>query len=197
MIISEKDAIQVIKEITIESISVKQKLIEHLGGVIFDISKTISEVLSEGGTVYFFGNGGSAADSQHVAAEFVGRFARERRALPAEALTTNTSILTAIGNDYDFGEVFSRQVKAKVHPNDAVIGISTSGKSKNVINGLRSAREIRAKTIGFTGSEPHQMRDFSDICLCVPSNSTPRIQEAHILIWHIVSELVERSIEEE
>lgn len=196
MIISEKDANQIIKEIIVESISVKQKLVEHLGGVIFDVSKAISEVLFKGGTVYFFGNGGSAADSQHVAAEFVGRFARERRALPAEALTTNTSILTAIGNDYDFGEVFSRQVKAKVHPNDLVIGISTSGKSKNVINGLRSAKEIGAKTIGFTGSEPHLMRDVSDICLCVPSNSTPRIQEAHILIWHIVSELVERSIEE-
>jgi len=196
MIISEKDANQIIKEITIESISVKQKLVEQLGGIIFDISKTISEVLSKGGTVYFFGNGGSAADSQHVAAEFVGRFARERSALPAEALTTNTSILTAIGNDYDFSEVFSRQVKAKVQPSDIVIGISTSGKSKNVINGLRSAKEIGAKTIGFTGSEPHQMRDFSDICLCVPSNSTPRIQEAHILIWHIVSEIVERSIEE-
>jgi len=196
MIISEKEATQAIKEITMESISVKQKLVERLGGVIFEISKAISEVLSKGGTVYFFGNGGSAADSQHIAAEFVGRFARERRALPAEALTTNTSILTAIGNDYDFGEVFSRQVKARVRPGDLVIGISTSGKSKNVINGLRSAKEIGAKTIGFTGSEPHQMREFSDICLCVPSNSTPRIQEAHILIWHIVSEIVERSIEE-
>ena len=196
MIISEKEATQAIKEITMESISVKQKLVEQLGGVIFEISKVISEVLSKGGTVYFFGNGGSAADSQHIAAEFVGRFARERRALPAEALTTNTSILTAIGNDYDFGEVFSRQVKARVRPGDLVIGISTSGKSKNVINGLRSAKEIGAKTIGFTGSEPHQMTEFSDICLCVPSNSTPRIQEAHILIWHIVSEIVERSIEE-
>lgn len=196
MIISEKDANQVIKEIITENISIKQKLVENLGGVIFDISKVIAEVLSKGGTVYFFGNGGSAADAQHVAAEFVGRFARERRALPAEALTTNTSILTAIGNDYDFSEVFSRQVKARVHPSDLVIGISTSGKSKNIINGLKSAKEIGAKTIGFTGSEPHQMVDFSDICLCVPSNSTPRIQEAHILIWHIVSEIVERSIEE-
>lgn len=196
MIISEKDANQVIKEIIIENISVKQKLVEQLSDVIFEISKNIAEVISKGGTVYFFGNGGSAADAQHVAAEFVGRFTKERRALPAEALTTNTSILTAIGNDYDFNEVFSRQVKAKVHPGDLVVGISTSGKSQNVINGLRSAKEIGAKTVGFTGAEPHRMSDFSDICLCVPSNSTPRIQEAHILIWHIISEIVERSIEE-
>lgn len=195
MIISEKDANQIIREIITENISIKQKLVEQLSDIIFEIGKNISEVLSKGGTLYFFGNGGSAADAQHVAAEFVGRFTKERRALPAEALTTNTSILTAVGNDYDFNEVFSRQVKAKVHRGDLVIGISTSGKSQNVINGLKSAKEIGAKTVGFTGAEPHMMSDFSDMCLCVPSNSTPRIQEAHILIWHIISEIVERSIE--
>jgi len=194
MVISEKDAKQAIKEIVADSISVKQKLIEQQSGIILDISKAIADTFSKGGTVYLFGNGGSAADAQHVAAEFVGRFARERRALPAEALTTNTSILTAIGNDYDFSEVFSRQVKAKVHPIDIVVGISTSGKSKNVINGLRSAKEIGAKTIGFTGAEPALMGEFSDICLCVPSKSTPRIQESHIMVWHMVSEIVERSI---
>jgi D-sedoheptulose 7-phosphate isomerase len=194
MTISEKDAKQTIKEIVADSISVKQKLIEQQSGIILDISKAIADTFSKGGTVYLFGNGGSAADAQHVAAEFVGRFARERRALPAEALTTNTSILTAIGNDYDFGEVFSRQVKAKVHPIDIVVGISTSGKSKNVINGLKSAKEIGAKTIGFTGAEPALMGEFSDICLCVPSKSTPRIQESHIMVWHIVSEIVERSL---
>ena len=194
MIISEKDAKQIIIEIVADSTSVKQKLIEQQSDVILDISKAITDTLSKGGTVYFFGNGGSAADAQHVAAEFVGRFARERRALPAEALTTNTSILTAIGNDYDFGEVFSRQVKAKVRPIDLVVGISTSGKSKNVINGLKSAKEIGAKTIGFTGAEPNLMREFSDMCLCVPSKSTPRIQESHIMVWHIVSEIVDRSV---
>lgn len=194
MVISEKDAKQAIKEIVADSISVKQKLIEQQSGIILDISKAIADTFSKGGTVYLFGNGGSAADAQHVAAEFVGRFARERRALPAEALTTNTSILTAIGNDYDFSEVFSRQVKAKVHPIDIVVGISTSGKSKNVINGLKSAKEIGAKTIGFTGAEPALMGEFSDICLCVPSKSTPRIQESHIMVWHMVSEIVERSI---
>lgn len=194
MTIPEKDAKQVIKEIVAEDTSVKQKLVEQQSDVIFDISKAIADTLSKGGTVYLFGNGGSAADAQHVAAEFVGRFARERRALPAEALTTNTSILTAIGNDYDFGEVFSRQVKAKVHPVDIVVGISTSGKSKNVINGLKSAKEIGAKTIGFTGAELGLMGEVSDMCLCVPSKSTPRIQESHIMVWHIISEIVERSI---
>lgn len=194
MTISEKDTKQIIKEIVADDTSVKQKLIEQQSDVILDISKTIADTFSKGGIVYLFGNGGSAADAQHVAAEFVGRFARERRALPAEALTTNTSILTAIGNDYDFGEVFSRQVKAKARPIDIVVGISTSGKSKNVINGLKSAKEIGVKTIGFTGAEPGLMREFSDMCLCVPSKSTPRIQESHIMVWHIISEIVERSI---
>lgn len=194
MTIPEKDAKQIIKEVVVDNTSVKQKLIEQQSDVILDISKTIADAFSKGGTVYLFGNGGSAADAQHVAAEFVGRFARERRALPAEALTTNTSILTAIGNDYNFDEVFSRQVKAKVRPIDIVVGISTSGKSGNVINGLKAAKEIGAKTIGFTGAEPGLMREFSDMCLCVPSKSTPRIQESHIMVWHIISEIVERSI---
>ena len=186
---------QIIRETVNESICIKQKSIEELMNVIIEISNNISEILSANGTIYFFGNGGSAADAQHVAAEFVGRFTRDRRALPAEALTTNTSIITAIGNDYDFKDIFSRQVQAKVHSNDLVVGISTSGKSKNVINGLRAAKVIGAKTIGFTGLEPNLMKEHSDICLCVPSTSTPRIQESHILIWHIISDLVERDLE--
>ena len=194
MSIPKKDVKHIIREVVTESASVKQRLVEQQSDIIFDISQSISKALSKGGTVYFFGNGGSAADAQHVAAEFVGRFSRERRALPAEALTTNTSILTAVGNDYDFSEVFSRQVKAKVRPRDVVVGISTSGKSGNVINGLKAAKEIGAKTIGFTGDRPNLMGKFSDICLCIPSKSTPRIQESHILVWHIISEIVERSI---
>lgn len=185
---------KIVSDTISESIKVKKMLANDIEAIL-KVSKMISHTLSNGGTVYFFGNGGSAADAQHVAAEFVGRFSRERRALPAEALTTNTSILTAIGNDYDFTQIFSRQVKAKVQPNDLVIGISTSGKSKNVINGLESAKKIGAKTVGFTGVKPNLMAKFADICLCVPSDNTPRIQEAHILIWHIISDLVERNLD--
>lgn len=194
LMVSKKDAESTIRKAVAESASVKKKVSEQLSGTILQISNDISKTLAGGGTVYFFGNGGSAADAQHVAAEFVGRFSRERRALAAEALTTNTSILTAVGNDYDFNKVFSRQVEAKVRPNDLVIGISTSGKSRNVINGLQAARKIGARTVGFTGVQPNLMDKVSDICLCVPSKSTPRIQEAHILIWHIISDLVERDL---
>lgn len=180
-----------IKKTIAESISVKEKMGQELSDTILQISKCISETLLKSGTVYLFGNGGSAADSQHVAAEFVGRFARERRPLPAEALTTNTSALTAIGNDYDFTEIFARQIRARVQPKDVVVGISTSGRSMNVIKGLRTAKDMGAKTIGFTGSDPNLMKDVTDYCLCVPSKNTPRIQEAHILAWHIICDLVE------
>ncbi len=185
---------KIIENTVAESISIKQKVSELLSDIIIDISRNISDVLAKGGTVYFFGNGGSAADAQHVAAEFVGRFSRNRKALPAEALTTNTSILTAVGNDYDFTQVFSRQVEAKVRPKDLVIGISTSGRSKNVITGLAAAKKIGARTVGFTGAQSNQMEKVCDICLCVPSTSTPRIQEAHILIWHVISDLIERDL---
>ncbi|MEO9307233.1 MAG: D-sedoheptulose 7-phosphate isomerase [Nitrososphaera sp.] len=172
----------------------KEKMGKQMNTMILKISGCIVESLENNGSVYLFGNGGSAADSQHIAAEFVGRFARERRPLPAEALTTNTSALTAIGNDYDFTEVFARQVKARVRPEDVVVGISTSGKSKNVLKGLKAAKEIGAKTIGFTGSEYALMKPLTDYCLCVPSKSTPRIQEAHILAWHIICDIAEREI---
>lgn len=183
-----------IKEVIAESISVKQKMGDQQYNTLSQISKCISESLLKNGTIYLFGNGGSAADSQHIAAEFVGRFARERKPLPAEALTTNTSAITAIGNDYDFSDIFSRQVKARVQPKDVVVGISTSGKSMNVIKGLKAAKTIGAKTIGFTGSKADVMQSLTDYCLCVPSKSTPRIQEAHILAWHIICDLVEASV---
>ena len=183
-----------IKKTIAESISVKQDMGDHLYETLSHISKCISESLLKNGTIYLFGNGGSAADSQHIAAEFVGRFARERKPLPAEALTTNTSSITAIGNDYDFSEIFTRQVNARVQPKDVVVGISTSGKSMNVIKGLKAAKKIGAKTIGFTGAEANLMQNLVDYCLCIPSKNTPRIQEAHILAWHIICDLVETSI---
>lgn len=177
-----------------ESNATKLRMEQEQGPVIARISQCLLKVLRSSGTIYLCGNGGSAADAQHVAAEFVGRFLRERRPLPAVALTTNTSILTAIGNDYDYRHVFSRQVRAQVTARDAVVGISTSGKSANVLEALHAAREIHAATIGFTGSPGEPMAGAADLCLCVPSQETPRIQEAHILAWHIICDLIERSI---
>lgn len=176
-----------------ESIAVKLKMAEDQAGLLVQISERLTSVLKSGGTVYFCGNGGSAADAQHVAAELVGRYMRERRALPAVALTTNASIVTAIGNDYGFSQVFARQVRALVTPQDALVGISTSGKSPNVLEALRAARAIGAVTIGFTGTPGEPMGSETDLCLRVPSAQTSRIQEAHILAWHIICDLIEQA----
>lgn len=190
----DQQSSEFIKKIIEESISVKEEMGKKQTDVILQISNCIANTLLKNGTIYLFGNGGSAADSQHVAAEFVGRFVRKRKPLPAEAFTTNPSTLTALGNDYDFSEIFSRQVEARVQSKDVVVGISTSGKSINVIKGLQAAKKIGATTIGFTGSEPNLMKGLTNYCLCVPSQKTSRIQEAHILAWHIICELVESSI---
>lgn len=176
-----------------ESTAVLAALADH-EPILRAITDRLVACLEAGGTLYLCGNGGSAADAQHVAAEFVGRFLRERRPLPAIALTCNTSILTAVGNDYEFAEVFARQVRAHVQPRDCVIGISTSGRSPNVLRALAAAREIGATTVGFTGSEGHELAAFCDACLLAPSASTPRIQEAHLLAWHLVCDEVERRI---
>jgi D-sedoheptulose 7-phosphate isomerase len=175
-----------------ESQRVKSRLAKEQLANILKIAELFIDVLCNHGTIYLCGNGGSAADAQHVAAEFVGRFLRERRPLPAIALTTNTSILTAIGNDYDFKQVFARQVRAQVTSRDVVVGISTSGKSPNVIMALEAARAIGAHTVGFTGEASELFDAVCQVCLKVPSTSTPRIQEAHILAWHIICDLVER-----
>lgn len=188
------DNLDIIKGTIEESVAVKQALAGSQAKTILKISDMLAHVLQHGGTMYLCGNGGSAADAQHVAAEFVGRFARERKALPAVSLTTNTSILTAVGNDYSFAEIFVRQVQAIVRKNDALVGISTSGKSVNVLNALREARKIGAITVGFTGSNAEEMLRYTDVCLCVPSNNTQRIQEAHILTWHIICDLVEQNL---
>jgi D-sedoheptulose 7-phosphate isomerase len=175
-----------------ESQQVKARLAREQIGNLLKIAEIFTEVLHNGGTIYLCGNGGSAADAQHVAAEFVGRFLRERRPLPAIALTTNTSILTAIGNDYDFSQVFARQVRAQVTIKDVVAGITTSGKSPNVLQAVKAAREAGAKAVGFTGEPGEPLGSLCDVCLKVPSSSTPRIQEAHILSWHVICDLVER-----
>lgn len=160
------------------------------------IAHVVSQRLLNGGKVFIFGNGGSAADAQHIAAEFVGRYRRDRKALPALALTVNSSTMTAIANDYGFEEVFARQLTAFASPKDIAIGISTSGNSRSVLRGIDVARELGLCTIGFTGETGGQLLTAVDLCLCVPSTSTARIQECHILAGHIISELCERLIVE-
>lgn len=176
-----------------DSIAVISALAEH-HDTIAAIAARLAACLDGGGTIYLCGNGGSAADAQHVAAEFVGRFLRDRRPLPAVSLTCNTSLLTAIANDYDFSQVFARQVRAHAGPGDCVVGISTSGRSANVLAAVAAAREVGAATIGFTGAEGHELSTLCDVCLLAPSAHTPRIQEAHLVAWHLICDLVERGV---
>ena len=168
-----------------------QNFISSLENVV----KILFESLNRGGKILICGNGGSAVDSQHMAAELVGRFFLERKAIDAEALTTNTSSLTAIGNDYHFEKIFARQVEAKGKTGDILIGISTSGNSKNVIEALKTAKNMGMLTIGMTGSNRKNLiSQLADYCLCVPSVSTPRIQEGHMLIYHMICEFLEAEL---
>jgi D-sedoheptulose 7-phosphate isomerase len=178
------------------SIAVKERLLasSELVAMLARVSEMLVEALERGNKVLLFGNGGSAADAQHIAAEFVGRFAFDRPALPALALSVNTSCLTAIGNDYGFDLVFSRQLEALAHRGDAVIGITTSGNSPNVLQAMATARRMGLHTVGLTGCNGGKLRNAVDYCICVPSDQTPRIQECHILVGHLVSELVEQTI---
>ncbi len=177
----------------IESIYVKQQVIEGHLSTINDIANLLIESLRAGNKVLFFGNGGSAADSQHIAGELVGKFRRVRKAMPAVALTTDTSILTSIGNDFGYDYVFARQIEGLGQPGDVAIGISTSGNSPNVLRALKAARDIGMATVGFTGESGGQMQDYVDICFHAPSDSTPRIQEVHITAGHIICEMVEKT----
>jgi D-sedoheptulose 7-phosphate isomerase len=177
-----------------ESIAVKKALPGELTARIAGAASIIIERLKQGSKLIAFGNGGSAADAQHTVAEFVGRYRAERKALAAVALTTDSSTLTAIGNDYGFEQVFARQLEALGKPGDVVLAISTSGNSPNVLRGLESAKELEMVTIGLTGRTGGKMRDRVDLCLCVPSDSTPRIQETHMLIIHILSGIVENAV---
>ena len=150
------------------------------------------DCLKNGGKILLFGNGGSAADAQHIAAELVGRYKVERKSLPAIALTTDTSALTAIGNDYGYIHVFDRQVEALANKGDVAIGISTSGNSINVINALKLASKLNCNTIGFSGQHGGEMNKICNINLSVPSEDTPRIQEMHILIGHTICHLIDQ-----
>jgi D-sedoheptulose 7-phosphate isomerase len=157
------------------------------------IAAMFIECLQHGGTLYLCGNGGSAADCQHVAGEFVGRFLRERRPLPAIALTTDTSVLTAIGNDYGYEQVFSRQVLAIAKPGDVVVGISTSGKSPNVLAAIAAAKQRKARTLAFTNAGDNSLAAQCDLAFRAPSLHTPRVQELHFLAWHLLCDKVEEA----
>jgi len=174
-----------------ESASVKERL-KAQADIIEKISREAVETFRRGGKIVLFGNGGSAADAQHIACELVGKFKLDRESLPAIALTTNTSILTAIANDISFEDVFLRQVQGLVTDKDLVIGISTSGESVNVIKAVLEAKNKGAKTIGLTGGDGGKLARVADISIIVPSKSTPRIQEAHITVGHIICELIEK-----
>ena len=160
---------------------------------ITEIASLITASFRDGHKLILFGNGGSAADAQHVAAEFLGRYLLERESLPAIALT-DPSPLTAIGNDYEFANVFARQIEGLGYPGDVAIAISTSGSSENVIRGVRAARRKQVVTIGLTGAAGHRLAAEADHCILVPSTETPRIQEAHILVCHVLCELVEQEL---
>jgi D-sedoheptulose 7-phosphate isomerase len=178
------------------SIAVKQRLLgrREVIETVARVSEILVDAFEAGGKVLLFGNGGSAADAQHIAAEFVGRFAFDRPPLPALALSVNTSCVTAIGNDYGFDLVFSRQIEALGRAGDVAIGISTSGNSANVLRGLAAARKLGLHTVALTSESGGKLKGAVDYCLCAPSNETPRIQECHILMGHIIAELVEQTI---
>lgn len=182
-----------IKQIIQGSIAVKQQLLadDHLTEVIGQAVTAIVSAFQSGHRVYFCGNGGSAADAQHLAAEFSGRFYKDRLALPSEALHCNTSYLTAVGNDYGYDYVYSRMIEGIGHQGDVLVGLSTSGNSKNILEALAVARRKGLVTIGFTGETGGKMKDQCDLLLNVPSADTPRIQESHIMIGHIICQLVE------
>lgn len=185
-----------IKKSLLSSIDVKRKILEdeNLISVISDVSKEIINAFKNDKKVLICGNGGSAADAQHIAAELSGRFYFDREPLFAEALHVNTSYLTAVANDYSYDEIYSRLIKAKGRKGDILIGISTSGNSKNVANALQVANDIGMVTVGMTGKNGGKMKDMCKYLINVPSTDTPRIQEAHITIGHIICEIVEREL---
>ena len=186
-----------IKESLLESAELKRTVAETMADGIEKAIDAIGDALKLRRKVLLMGNGGSAADAQHIAGELVGRFKKERKAIPAISLSTDTSILTAIGNDYGFEKVFERQIEALGNKGDVVIGISTSGNSENIYRAMKLAKEIGLITIGFLGNDGGKIKGLSDIALIVPSKNTPRIQETHITIGHIICEGVERIISNE
>ncbi|MFQ5672774.1 MAG: D-sedoheptulose 7-phosphate isomerase [Nitrospinales bacterium] len=186
-----------VKQFLYASADLKRRIAETLSPDILQAAQWIQRSLAQGGKLLLMGNGGSAGDAQHIAAELVGRFKAERKALPAIALTVDSSSLTALGNDYGFEYIFERQIQALVKPGDVVLGISTSGNSENIIRGLKRANELDAVTIALLGNEGGRARQHAALALVVPSSDTARIQEAHITIGHIICELIEHAVTHE
>ncbi|MCX5678225.1 MAG: D-sedoheptulose 7-phosphate isomerase [Candidatus Omnitrophica bacterium] len=184
----------IIEESIKDSIRTKEGLLKGEVANIEKAARAIIKSLRLGGKVLIFGNGGSAADSQHMAAELVGRFKKERRALAAIALTANTSILTAIGNDYGYDTIFSRQITALSRKGDVAIGISTSGNSQNVLNAIKEAKSLDMGTIGLSGGDGGRLGKACDISIIVAAKDTPRVQESHITIIHILCDLIENEL---
>jgi D-sedoheptulose 7-phosphate isomerase len=185
-----------ISEAIQQSIDIKQKLLSdaEILSTIRDIAETCSQSLCDGRKIMFCGNGGSAADAQHLAAELSGKFYYDRKPLAAEALTVNTSFLTAVSNDYSFEEVYARMVEGSGNESDVLIGLSTSGNSENVIRAFKAAHRKGIITVGLTGENGGKLAPLSDFVIRVPSSDTPRIQESHILIGHIICEIIEQNL---
>ncbi len=189
-------SLEIIKNLIQSSIDVKQNLLkdELLLKQLEIVVEVVTNAFKNGNAVYFAGNGGSAADAQHLAAEFSGRFYKDRKALPSDALHCNSSYLTAVANDYSYDVIYARLLEGLAKPGDVLIGISTSGNSANIVKAFEMAKTIGVITVGFTGAKGGQMRDLGDYLINIPSNITPRIQESHILVGHIICELVEEHI---
>lgn len=185
-----------ISEAIQKSIAVKQKLLadEKLLGTVRNIAEICSQSLCDGKKIMFCGNGGSAADAQHLAAELSGKFYYDRKPLAAEALTVNTSFLTAVSNDYSFDEVYARMVEGSGNEGDILVGLSTSGNSENVFRAFQAAQKKGIITVGLTGESGGKLAELSDFIIRVPSTDTPRIQESHILIGHIICEIIEQNL---
>jgi len=177
-----------------QSAFVKLLLLQRQAGVIGEIGTLLARTLKAGKTIFLFGNGGSAADAQHIAAELEARFLKERGALCCHALTTNTSTLTAVGNDYGYEYTFSRQVEAYCRKGDAVIAISTSGNSPNVLEAVKRAKKLGATAVGFTNEKGGKLKGLVDLCLQVPSTDTQRVQECHMAVGHIVCDIIESTL---
>jgi len=177
-----------------ESAEVKLAFVEMYAQQIWEVGRIIAQALKDGNKVLLFGNGGSAADAQHIAGELIGRFKKERKGLPAIALTTDSSVLTALGNDYGFENIFERQIEALCVPGDIAIGITTSGESENVIRGLKKAHDLGATTIAFTGRKGGRVIDIVHYSFVVPSYDTARIQECHITLAHVLCEVIDHLI---
>ncbi|HLJ24291.1 MAG TPA: D-sedoheptulose 7-phosphate isomerase [Candidatus Acidoferrales bacterium] len=176
------------------SVQVQSRVLESCLPAMIQAADALIAAYSGGHKAIFFGNGGSAADAQHLAAEFLGRYLRERRPMPALALHANASAVTAIANDYGYEHVFARQLQAFAVPGDVAVGLSTSGNSKNVLEALTAARQLKVFTIGLTGASGGRMRDLVDVLIAAPTNETPRIQECHILVGHALCDAVEQAI---